>query len=134
MAFPIQAGALLQQWLDHDESVFQGRRGAGAALDRVHASNERSPRLGGHMGGVGSTGAIGRPIVGRLVIAVVVAVAVLAIAASAAFAAGELPRQWDPREVAVNREGGNTFLLRPGQNLAGPGDAADVAKVLPGRR
>ena len=34
---------------------------------------------------------------------------------------------WDPSAVAVNHEPGNTFLLRPGQILAGPGDAPDVA-------
>src|SRR4051812_45501521 len=44
----------------------------------------------------------------------------------------ELPARWDPRRVAVNRDAQNTFLLRPGQLLAGPGDAADVAKVLTG--
>src|SRR3954447_20511248 len=42
----------------------------------------------------------------------------------------ELPERWDPRRVAVNRDEKNTFLLRPGQLLVGPGDAADVAKVL----
>jgi hypothetical protein len=56
------------------------------------------------------------------------------MATSAASAANELPRQWDPRKVAVNREAGNTFLLRPGQILAGPGDAPDVARVLTGWR
>jgi len=42
----------------------------------------------------------------------------------------ELPRRWDPRAVAVNRDTKNPFLLRPGQILAGPGDAPDVQKVL----
>jgi hypothetical protein len=79
-------------------------------------------------------GAIGRQIVGRLVIVLAVAVAALAMTASAASAASELPRQWDPRRVAVNREAGNTFLLRPGQILAGPGDAPDVQRVLTGWR
>ena len=77
-------------------------------------------------------GAIGRQIVGRLVLVVAVAVAALAMAASAASAASELPRQWDPGKVAVNRDPGNTFLLRPGQILAGPGDAPDVQRVLTG--
>ena len=40
----------------------------------------------------------------------------------------ELPAQWDPRRVAVNRDKKNAFLLRPGQILVGPGDAADVAE------
>ena len=44
----------------------------------------------------------------------------------------ELPERWDPRKVALNRDKENAFLLRPGQILAGPGDAADVAKVLTG--
>ena len=59
------------------------------------------------------------------------AVAALATTTSAA-SAGELPAKWDPRAVAVNREPGNTFLLRPGQILVAPGDAADVARVLKG--
>jgi hypothetical protein len=77
-------------------------------------------------------GALGRQIIGRLVVGLAVAIAALAMATSAASAASDLPRQWDPRKVAVNREGGNTFLLRPGQILAGPGDAADVQRVLTG--
>ena len=44
----------------------------------------------------------------------------------------ELPARWDPRKVALNRDKENPFLLRPGQLLAGPGDAPDVQKVLTG--
>jgi hypothetical protein len=44
----------------------------------------------------------------------------------------ELPAQWDPRRVALNRDEKNPFLLRPGQILVGPGDAVDVSKVLTG--
>jgi hypothetical protein len=44
----------------------------------------------------------------------------------------ELPERWDPRKVALNRDPQNPFLLRPGQLLAGPGDAPDVQKVLTG--
>ena len=44
----------------------------------------------------------------------------------------ELPASWDPRRVALNRDKANSFLLRPGQILVGPGDAAAVAKVLTG--
>jgi hypothetical protein len=44
----------------------------------------------------------------------------------------ELPERWDPRKVALNRDKQNPFLLRPGQLLAGPGDAPDVQKVLTG--
>jgi hypothetical protein len=44
----------------------------------------------------------------------------------------ELPERWDPRKVALNRDKQNPFLLRPGQLLAGPGDAPDVQKVLSG--
>ena len=40
----------------------------------------------------------------------------------------ELPERWDPRKVALNRDKENPFLLRPGQILAGPGDAPDVAE------
>jgi subtilase family protein len=65
----------------------------------------------------------------------------LALAAAAVFApsastaaAADLPQQWDPHTVAVNHEDGNAFLLRPGQILAGPGDAPIVAKFLPGWR
>jgi hypothetical protein len=68
------------------------------------------------------------------VIVFVIVLAALALAASAASAADELPQQWDPRAVAVNHEAGNTFLLRPGQILAGPGDAQDVQRVLTGWR
>ena len=57
--------------------------------------------------------------------------AALATMAPAAHA-GELPQQWDPATVAVNREPGNSFLLRPGQILAGPGDADAVQRVLTG--
>jgi hypothetical protein len=56
-------------------------------------------------------------------------VAALAMTTSAA-SADELPQKWDPRNVAVNHDPDNTFLLRPGQILAAPGDAADVAKAL----
>jgi hypothetical protein len=80
----------------------------------------------------GVNSAFGRKIVGRLMFVVLGVVAALAMTASAASAAGELPRQWDPRSVAVNREAGNSFLLRPGQIIAGPGDAADVQRVLTG--
>ncbi len=75
-----------------------------------------------------------RQIIGRLALVLAFAIAALATTASAAFAASELPRQWDPRAVAVNHEVGNTFLLRPGQILAGPGDAPDVQRVLTGWR
>jgi hypothetical protein len=79
--------------------------------------------------------AIGRQFVGRLFFVLAVAVAAPAVASSAAFAGGpDLPQAWDPGTVAVNHEAGNTFLLRPGQILAGPGDAADVARALPGWR
>jgi hypothetical protein len=44
----------------------------------------------------------------------------------------ELPEHWDPRKVALYSDKQNMFLLRPGQILAGPGDAPDVAKVLTG--
>jgi len=44
----------------------------------------------------------------------------------------ELSERWDPRKVALNRDKQNQFLLRPGQILAGPGDAPDVQKVLTG--
>ena len=77
--------------------------------------------------------AISRQIVARLALVLAVVFAALAMAASSAFA-NELPSQWDPRTVAVNHDAGNSFLLRPGQILAGPGDAADVARVLTGWR
>jgi subtilisin family serine protease len=44
----------------------------------------------------------------------------------------ELPERWDPRHVAVAGDKDRQFLLRPGQILAGPGDAPDVAKALTG--
>ncbi len=44
----------------------------------------------------------------------------------------QLPSHWDPRRVAVNHDAKNRFLLRPGQILAAPGDADDVARVLTG--
>ncbi|HET6551505.1 MAG TPA: S8 family serine peptidase [Solirubrobacter sp.] len=69
----------------------------------------------------------------RLLLLLAVAVAALGTTAAAA-SAGELPRQWDPRAVAVNRDADNTFLLRPGQILAAAADAADVQRALPGWR
>jgi hypothetical protein len=42
----------------------------------------------------------------------------------------QFPSHWDPRRVAVNQDPNNHFLLRPGQLLVAPGDAADVAQVL----
>ena len=70
---------------------------------------------------------LGRQILRRVFGVFAVAVATSAIFASGAFASGGLPRGWDPHTVAVNDEPGNTFLLRPGQIIAGPGDAPDVA-------
>jgi hypothetical protein len=65
---------------------------------------------------------------------IALALALLAVPASSAAAADDLPAQWDPHTVAVNHEDGNGFLVRPGQILAGPGDAPVVAKYLPGWR
>jgi hypothetical protein len=62
-----------------------------------------------------------------LILASVVAALALTTATASA---GELPAKWDPTKVAVNRDPENTFLLRPGQILAGPGDGAAVAAVL----
>jgi subtilase family protein len=67
----------------------------------------------------------------RVLLVLALAFPALAATASASF---ELPRQWDRTQVAVNRDQENTFLLRPGQIVAGPGDAADVARVLTGWR
>ena len=44
----------------------------------------------------------------------------------------ELPERWDPRQVALTGDKEREFLLRPGQILVGPDDAADVAKILTG--
>ncbi|HEX6021318.1 MAG TPA: S8/S53 family peptidase [Solirubrobacter sp.] len=60
---------------------------------------------------------------------ILLALAALAMATSTASAA-DLPQKWDPRRVAVNHNPENTFLLRPGQILAAPGDGADVSRVL----
>src|SRR4051794_7693380 len=70
----------------------------------------------------------------RFVVALALAGAALAMAVSSASADGGLPRQWDPHRVALNHEAGNSFLLRPGEIVAGPGDAADVQRVLTGWR
>ncbi|MDA0183697.1 S8/S53 family peptidase [Solirubrobacter phytolaccae] len=72
---------------------------------------------------------VGQQIVRRVVLAAAVILAALGVSTGAAFAA-ELPKQWDPSKVAVNHDPSNTFLLRPGQVLVGPGDAADVQRVL----
>ncbi|WP_053227429.1 S8 family peptidase [Solirubrobacter soli] len=64
-------------------------------------------------------------------LAVTAAVAGLAATASVSMASVNLPRDWDPATVAVNRDPANTFLLRPGQIVAGPGDAQDVQRLLP---
>ena len=66
----------------------------------------------------------------RIVLALGAAAGALAMTTSAASAAGELPQQWNPRTVAVNHQDGNSFLLRPGQIIAAPGDAQDVQRVL----
>ena len=75
---------------------------------------------------------IGKHIVRRIAVVLAVALGALATTSGAAFAGGELPSQWDPRQVAVNHDPENTFLLRPGQIIAGPGDEADVQRVLTG--
>ena len=43
-----------------------------------------------------------------------------------------MPVQWNPNQVAVSPDDNNSFLLRPGQILVCPGDAAVVARVLDG--
>ncbi len=68
----------------------------------------------------------------RRQIVVVLALAVAALATMTSAASAQLPQKWDSRAVAVNRDPDNTFLLRPGQILVAPGDAADVARVLKG--
>ena len=68
----------------------------------------------------------------RRQIVVVLALAVAALATMTSAASAQLPQKWDSRTVAVNRDPDNTFLLRPGQILAAPGDATDVARVLKG--
>ena len=78
-------------------------------------------------------GAFSRQIVARFAFVLAAVVAALAMTSSSAFSS-ELPGQWDPRTVAVNHDAQNSFLLRPGQILAGPGDAADVQRVLTGWR
>ncbi len=65
----------------------------------------------------------------KLFLAVAVLLAALGFNAQLAVAA-DLPKQWDPRQVAVNHDTKNSFLLRPGQIVVGPGDAADVQRVL----
>ena len=62
--------------------------------------------------------------------ALLLLVALAALSANA-FAAG-MPAQWNPAQVAVSPDDSNPFLLRPGQILVCPGDAADVARVLSG--
>ncbi len=63
----------------------------------------------------------------RVVLMLAVAFPALAATASASF---ELPRAWDAKTVAVNRDPANTFLLRPGQIVAAAGDGKDVQRVL----
>ncbi len=62
--------------------------------------------------------------------ALLLLVAFAALSANA-FAAG-MPAQWNPAQVAVSPDDANSFLLRPGQILVAPGDAAAVANVLDG--
>ena len=66
----------------------------------------------------------------RWLIVVVAALAAFGLLNVAAARAQSLPSHWDPATVAVNHDPSNTFLLRPGQLLAGPGDGRDVARVL----
>jgi hypothetical protein len=66
-----------------------------------------------------------------LVLTLVLAIAALTGSAAAASASvSALPQAWDPHAVAVNPDPSNTFLLRPGQIVVGPGDAPDVQRVL----
>lgn len=65
----------------------------------------------------------------KLFLALAAILAALGVTANVA-AAAELPKQWDPKAVAVNHDTKNSFLLRPGQIVVGPGDAADVQRVL----
>jgi subtilase family protein len=67
----------------------------------------------------------------RVLLLLAVAFPALAATASASF---ELPHQWDRSQVGVNRDQANQFLLRPGEIVVGPGDAADVGRVLNGWR
>ena len=62
--------------------------------------------------------------------ALLLLVAFAALSANA-FAAG-MPAQWNPAQVAVSPDDDNSFLLRPGQILVAPADAAVVANVLDG--
>jgi hypothetical protein len=62
--------------------------------------------------------------------AAILLVAFAALSANA-FAAG-MPVQWNPNQVAVSPDDNNSFLLRPGQILVCPGDAAVVARILDG--
>ncbi len=64
--------------------------------------------------------------------AVILLVAFAALSANA-FAAG-MPVQWDPARVAANQDPADSFLLRPGEIVAGPGDGPAVAQVLSGWR
>lgn len=41
-----------------------------------------------------------------------------------------LPKNWDPRQVAVNRQEGNNFLLRPGKLLVAAADVDDAQEPL----
>lgn len=65
-------------------------------------------------------------------ISLFLAVFAVALGALPSVAAATMSQQWDPAEVAVNNDPSNSFLLRPGQILAAPGDARDVARYLPG--
>jgi Subtilase family len=62
---------------------------------------------------------------------VVILLTALAVLSANAFAA-TMPVQWDPDQVAVSPDDDHSFLLRPGQILAAPSDAQDVARILGG--
>jgi len=70
--------------------------------------------------------AVSRQIVERMLLVLVVALAALGALASAASA--DLPPHWT--QVAESQDPSNRFMVRPGQIIAGPGDGADVARVL----
>lgn len=72
---------------------------------------------------------VGKQVVRRVVLAIAVVLTALGGTAAAA-AAAELPKDWDAKQVAVNHDPKNGFLLRPGQIVVGPGDAADVQRIL----
>ena len=145
------AAGLARRVTDHGRvGGGRGSRSCGCwpAIRLLHVPSHRSRRRGGgdHAHDPDLTGrqesANGTPRRVRLAVkreslpralaslVLVAALGVLGLLSAASTRAQSRPSHWDPRRSRSTTIPANTFLLRPGQLLVGPGDGRDVARVL----